>query len=396
MPLILILLSTLALVVGLVLTYWVHSQHHIPLSVQPRPLDPALPAPLISVIVPARNEERNIRRCVEALLEQTYPGYELLVLDDRSTDSTSRILAEIESRLTGQAASGRAVDFKVLPGVDLPAGWAGKPHALHQAVQHAAGEWLCFIDADTFARPECLASVYQAALEQRADLFTMLTDQELGSFWEKVILPLVFTGLSFGFPARRINDPALPDAIANGQFILIRRDVYEKTGGHAAVRRRIDEDKALAEVVKRAGYRLVMADGRQVASTRMYTSLPEMWEGWTKNIFLGLRDRLPLLLFGATLGTVGALLLPAWLGGSLVWWAVTGSQVAAVLALQALALWGYLLWVRAQAARAFAVHPAYAFTLPLGALVFTAMMFASTYKVLSRKGVSWRGRVYKN
>jgi chlorobactene glucosyltransferase len=223
----------------------------------------------------------------------------------------------------------------------------------------------------------------------------MMTDQELGSFWEKVVLPLVFTGLSFGFPARRVNDPEKPDAIANGQFILIKRAVYQAVGGHTAVRDRIDEDKALAEVVKGAGYRLVLADGRQLARTRMYTSLAEMWEGWTKNIYLGLRDRLWLLTFGAAMGLIGALVLPLWLLAGFLWLAASGGWSAAVVAGEASLLWAYLLWQRARAASAFGISPLYAFTLPLGALVFTAMMFASAYKVISGRGVEWKGRRYR-
>jgi chlorobactene glucosyltransferase len=392
-----IVLSTIALITGLFLTYWLHSQHTMDIQVKKRVPQEDKTYPRISVIIPARNEARNIRRSVEALLRQTYPNFELLVLDDRSTDDTPVVLEAVqqEFRQNSGETPQPGSSFRVLNGVDLPAGWAGKPHAIHQAAQQAEGEWLCFIDADTFAYPECLVSVYEKAQEEQADLFTILTDQQLGSFWEKVVLPLVFIGLSFGFPARRVNDPEKPDAIANGQFILIRRSAYEAIGGHAAVRSRIDEDKALAEQVKRAGYRLVLADGRMVALTRMYTSLPEMWEGWTKNIFLGLRDRLWLLAFGAAAGVLGALLLPLWLIGGLAWFASTGSPTAGVVAVQGLILWGYLLYQRFLASRAFGIHPAYSLTLPLGALVFTSMMFASTYKVLSRQGVSWRGRVYK-
>jgi chlorobactene glucosyltransferase len=225
-------------------------------------------------------------------------------------------------------------------------------------------------------------------------LFTILTNQELGSFWEKTILPLVFTALAFGFPAKRVNDPSKPDAIANGQFILIRRAVYDTTGGHTAVKDRIDEDKALAETVKRSGYRLVVADGRQVATTHMYTRLAEIWEGWTKNIFLGLRDRLWLLTFGATLGLIAALALPLWLMGGLAWMALGGDWIAAVVTLQAATLWTYLLDKRILACQAYHIAPAYALTLPLGALVFTAMMFASAWKVLSGRGVTWKGRTY--
>ena len=272
---VILILSTIACVTGIAIVTVLHSQHRLEVVV--RRVAAPTDAPLVSVIVPARNEERNIRRCVESLLAQMYPNFELFVLDDRSTDATPEILAELaqgDQRLL------------VLHGVELPLGWAGKPHALSQAAQAARGEWLCFVDADTFTAPEALASVYVAARESFADLFSIFTRQELGSFWEKAILPLVFTALSVGF-APGVNDPHKPDAIANGQFIFIRRAVYQALGGHTAIKASIVEDRDLATLVKRAGYRLVVADGQAVASTRMYTSLPEMWEGWTKNIFLG-------------------------------------------------------------------------------------------------------------
>jgi chlorobactene glucosyltransferase len=233
------------------------------------------------------------------------------------------------------------------------------------------------------------------AVKSQADMFSILTDQELGSFWERTVLPLVFLGLSFGFPADRVNDPSKPDAIANGQFILIKRSVYDCVGGHSAVKDRIDEDKAIAVVVKRAGYRLVVADGRKVASTRMYTSLSEMWEGWTKNIYLGLRDRLGLLVFGILIGLVVALVLPFWLVGGLAWFALSGKLAAGIVAGEAMVLWGYLLWKRRGAVLAFGISSAYAVTFPLGALIFTAMMLASAYDVLSGRGVIWKSRRYR-
>jgi chlorobactene glucosyltransferase len=156
----------------------------------------------------------------------------------------------------------------------------------------------------------------------------------------------------------------------------------------------VDEDKAIAILVKRAGYRLVLADGRKVASTRMYTSLPEMWEGWTKNIYLGLLDRLGLLLFGAILGLMVSFVLPFWLLGGLFWFTSGGGLIAAVVAGEAFVLWSYLLWKRLQACRAFGIPGGYAFTFPIGALIFTAMMLASAFNVLSGRGVIWKGRRY--
>jgi chlorobactene glucosyltransferase len=390
-------LSTLAFILALLVTWWLHGGHGLDIAVTPAALPPGQQPPLISVIVPARDEARNIRRCLTALLTQTYPSCEIIVIDDRSTDETPSILREIQaehaSRLAAHGSSGPPV--QVVEGAELPAGWAGKPHALQQGVAVARGEWFCFIDADTFASPQLLSSAYLTATSHGADMFSMLTRQELLTFWERTILPLVFTALGVGFPARRVNDPSKPDAIANGQFILIRRDVYAAIGGHTAVKERIDEDRALAQVVKVAGFRLLLANGWSVATTRMYTSLSEMWEGWTKNIFLGMRDQLALLSFGALVGLLGALALPAWLLLGLFWLLSGGGLVAGIVAAQALLVWAALLYSRAQACRGFEISRVYAFTLPLGAFMLTAMMFASAFKVLSGRGVSWRGRTYK-
>ena len=404
-----VILSTVGLVLGLFLAYWIHSRHQLEVHVPSTEIPENYPAPLISIIVPARNEARNIRRCVHSLLAQTYPNYELIIVNDRSTDATAEILDEIlrsaqDDKNAGQvgfesgkadAGGHREPPLHVLEGEEMPPGWAGKPHALVQGAEAAKGEWLCFIDADTFASRQLISSTYQAAILHRADMFTIITEQILGSFWEKVLIPVVFTGLSFGFPADQVNDPEQPNAIANGQFILIRRAVYQATGGHRAVYDRIDEDKAIAELVKGAGYRLVLADGRALARTRMYTSFGELWEGWTKNIFLGMQGRLAMLVFGGLLGLIGALALPGWLLAGVVWWASGGGAPAAVVASEAFILCGVLLWLRSLAARAFNISPLYAFTLPLGALIFTGMMFASAFKVLSGVGVTWKGRRYR-
>ena len=386
MTLTLLVLSTLACLTGIFIVTWLHSQHHMDVVVSPVPAP--LTGPRISVIVPARNEERNIRRCVESLLAQTYPDFELIVLDDRSTDATPKILhafASPDQRLT------------VLLGAELPPGWAGKPHAVFQAARAARGDWLCFVAADTFAGPQALASVYAGAQATRADLFTIMTGQEVPTFWERVILPVVFTALSVGFSPRRVNDPRRKDAIANGQFILIKRSVYDTVGGHAALKDSIVEDRDLAVLVKRAGYRLVIADGRQVAQTRMYTSLPEMWEGWTKNIFLGLSGSAGLLLLGALgafLSLVAALALPLWLLAGLAWWAAAPASAAWLVPAEAALLWGWLVFWRVRVLRDMGIPAWYALTIPLGAGLFAAMLFASTWKVLSGQGVTWKGRRY--
>lgn len=379
--------STLLFIGGVLIVYWLHNQYHLDIVVEPAAPPPH--PPLISVCIPARNEERNIRACVESVLAQDYPSLEIIVVDDRSSDATPHILADLAAR-----------DSRLRPisGSDLPPGWAGKPHALYQAAAVARGEWLCFVDADTILAPHCLSSCYAKACETSADLFTIMTFQVTGTFWERVVMPLVMTALSVGFSPRKVNDPQRKDAIANGQFILIKRPVYDAIGGHASVRHSIVEDKALSEQVKWNGYRLIVADGMNVTRTRMYTSLPQMWEGWTKNIYLGLRDQPALLwlgVFGAFLALAAAFLLPLWpLLGAL--WALNGGGwMAWMVIIEALALWAYLFYARARVALKMEIPLWYAWTAPLGAAVFAAMMFTSAWKVISGKGVTWKGRVYK-
>lgn len=398
-----LLLSTLALLIGLVILTWLHTQHRMDIVVRPAAA-PAPPCPLISVCVPARNEERNIRRCVEALLAQDYPNFEVIVLDDRSSDATPQILAELAARDRSAERSRRSSRLRVLHGAELPPGWVGKTHALHQASAAARRDhpealagWLCFVDADTFAAPEALSSVYAKAIETQADLFTIVTEQIMLTFWERTLLPVVLTALSVGFSPRRVNDARRKDAIANGQFIFIKRPVYQALGGHAAIRDSIVDDLDLAVLTKRMGYRLIVAAGQRVARTRMYTSLPEMWEGWTKNIYFGLRKDPGLLLLGVfavALAFAAALALPAWLLGGLIWWLNGGPAAAAWVALEAALVWAYLLFWRLLANRDLHVPLAYALTAPLGAAVFAAMMLVSAWKVLSGQGVTWKGRRY--
>jgi chlorobactene glucosyltransferase len=380
------LISTILFIAALIIIHWLHNQAWLEISTPP--VEAPAGGPAVSIIVPARNEEKNIRRCVDALLAQDYPAFEVLVLDDRSTDSTPGILAEIsahESRLL------------VLNGRELPAGWAGKPHALYQAAQAASGDWLLFIDADTYLTPNALSASLASAQNHDADLYTVMTEQILGSFWEKTVMPLVMTALSVGFSPSRVNDPSTRDAIANGQYILIKRSVYDAIGGHEKLHNMIVEDKAISEQVKWNGYRLVIADGRGVARTRMYTSLSQMWEGWTKNIYLGLADRPGLMLlgvFGAFLASMAAVFMPAWPLLGLTWYSLGGGWMALAVMAEAVAVWASILFHRARVANLMGISGWYALTTPLGAGIFAAMMFTSAWKVLSGQGVTWKGRTY--
>jgi chlorobactene glucosyltransferase len=224
-----------------------------------------------------------------------------------------------------------------------------------------------------------------------------MNEQILGSFWEKVVMPLVMTALSVGFSPRKVNDPNKRDAVANGQFIMIKRSIYDAIGGHEKVKDQIVEDKAISEQVKWNGHRLVVADGSKVIRTRMYTSLPSMWEGWTKNIYLGLRDHPAMLMlgaFGATLAVIAALFLPVWPLLGINWYINNGGWLAIAVIVESFMVWISLIYARIKVARKMHIPAWYALTTPLGAGVFAAMMLTSAWKVISGQGVTWRGRKY--
>jgi chlorobactene glucosyltransferase len=380
------IISTILCAIGLIIIYWIHNQYHLDIIVSITP--PPSRSPLISICIPARNEQKNIRRCVEMALAQDYPNLEVIVLDDRSEDSTPEVLKELATQ-----------DDKliIINGSDLPAGWAGKPHALYQASNVARGEWLCFVDADTFLSSQAISSCYAKTLETKADLFTTMNDQVLGSFWEKVVMPLVMTALSVGFSPRKVNDPNRRDAVANGQFIMIKRSVYDAIGGHQKIKGEIVEDKAISEQVKRNGYRLIVADGIEVIRTRMYTSLPTLWEGWTKNIYLGLHDHPSMLIlgaFGASLALIVALFLPVWPLLAISWTLKGGGWLAIAVGVESLIIWSSLIYARIKVTQRMKIPAWYSLTTPLGAGVFAGMMLASAWKVISGQGVTWRGRTY--
>jgi chlorobactene glucosyltransferase len=346
------------------------------------------PPASVAVIVPARDEARNIGPCLAGLAAQRGlgSGFVIVVVDDGSRDGTAAIVARhgaADPRI-GLVAAGA-----------LPAGWAGKPHACWRGATSgaaAAAEFLCFVDADVRASPDLVATALRAARTQRIDLLSLQPFQELGSFWERLVVPAGLLMIACAKDFRAIADPASPEATANGQFILVRRGVYFGVGGHEAVRSEISEDKALAGRVKRAGYRLRVAGAERLARTRMYTDLRSLWEGFSKNALEIMGDARSTLLVAAA-GIAfgwGALLLPLAVGIA----AADRPSPAAGAAL-ALALLGSLvvLAVEVCTMRRFRVPVGFALLFPLG---FTAAGLLAAHSVWSRRrgNVRWKGRRY--
>jgi chlorobactene glucosyltransferase len=353
----------------------------------PLPPDECRQAGQVTIIVPARDEERNIRRSVGSLLVAAarYGAASVIVVDDGSADGTPNLLRDLQST----HSNGHLLHVLRLDEA-LPEGWKGKTRACWAGAQSEAAQaadWLLFVDADTESSPDLVGRLVAGAQENSAALYSIFPHQELRTVPERLIMPHLFYALAVGFPWRAVNDPNRPDAIANGQCILVRRAVYEAVGGHRAVRDAIAEDKALAEAVKAAGYRLFLADGRDLMTTRMYTSLAEIWEGWTKNAYLGLGNRAWLLLVAVFFGLSGGVL--PFLG----FFASLRRREWEQAALWAVTL-ATILQNRDRAMREFRVPRWYALTVPVGAVLCSGIAFSAWYKVVSGQGVTWKGRRY--
>lgn len=229
--------------------------------------------PTVSVIVPARNEEACLGACLESLAAQTGADFEIVVVDDGSTDHTREI----------------AQSFPFVRVVDAdppPSGWTGKNNAMAAGARVARSEWLLFTDADTVHKPGSLARAVAEAQQRGVALLSYSPQQEVHGFWENAVMPVIFAELAATYRPSQVSDPRSPAAAANGQYILIAREAYDAIGGHAAVHSSLLEDVALAKAVKASGRKILFRFGGDAVRTRMYRSFAQLREGWTKNLAL--------------------------------------------------------------------------------------------------------------
>lgn len=338
-------------------------------------------APLVSILVPARNEAHNIEQCVRSLFAQTYPNVEILVLNDNSEDETGEILA----RLAAEDAR-----LKVLSGTALQEGWLGKCWACHQLSQRAKGQLLCFTDADTFHEPRSLERAIAALEQNNADLLTLLTGQVLGSFWEKVIVPLVHFSVLCYLPVKFVwTKSSQAFVFANGQFMLFARSMYERIGGHEAVKAALVEDVWLCKAVKAAGGKPMVFSGVDTVSCRMYRDLREILHGFSKNLFAGLGYSLFAVLMVCAVSFMAYILPLGFLGYAFF----NGNFSIDLFWLPALHL-AMAILMRILIAARFKLSLPESFLHGLSMVMFIGIAFNSVRWIKSGKGALWKGRRY--
>lgn len=335
-------------------------------------------APFISVLVPARNEARRIEECLHSLCRQDYPNYEVLVLDDESTDATPAILERMRTHYPER--------LRILRGAPLPSGWIGKSWACWQLAQAARGEWFLFVDADTSFHPHALSSIMRARDSYGWHFVSILPREAVATFIERLVIPQLLL-LYFAYIPESWRRLLPSFHAASGQALLISAQLYWAIGGHAAVRTELVEDLALGRLIGRRLGAAPVADGTQVVACRMYESSAEAFAGFSKNTYPATGYR-PWLL-GAFLAHLflffvfpPSVALLGLMVGDLLWcaWGLLGYGLAAA--------------VRWQVSRTFRLPRAQVWLQPIAVLVITAIALNS-YRWSITGRLQWKGRLYR-
>jgi chlorobactene glucosyltransferase len=343
-------------------------------------------APSVFVIVPARNEGHNIGACLESLLSQRYAGrFGIVVVDDDSTDDTA-------AKVLAFGDAGKRLSLIRAPA--LPSDWVGKVNACCAGVAAVPAdiEWLCFMDADMHADARLIASAVNAAMREKLDLLSLAPRQELGSFAERLILPCGLYLLGFSQDLDHVQSKDCDDAVATGQFMLLRREAYDAVGGHAAVPGAISEDVELARLFKRRGYRVILKDGSALLSTRMYTGWQTLWPGVAKNLsdMLGGPSQTILKAVAALVLAWAALVLPLMDVAA----CASSSHDACAAITPALIGSAAAVALHIAGAQHFGIPAWYGLLFPVGYGAGTFLALDSVWsKWLGRR--RWKGRTYK-
>lgn len=342
--------------------YWMNARLYRP---APQPIGLLPP---VSILIPARNEERSIAAAIESAMETRGVNFEIVVLDDQSTDRTAEIVRQL---------SLRDERVRLVHSSPLPEGWCGKQHACYQLAQVATHDWLLFIDADVRIAPDAAARLATFASDHGTELLSGVPRQETGTVLERLVIPLIHFLLLGYLPLaamRRMTHPAL--GAGCGQLFLARRTAYEAVGGHAAIRVSMHDGVTLPRAFRRAGFRTDLCDATDLAVCRMYRSAGELWRGLAKNAGEGL---------GSPRGIVPWTILL--LGGQVAPFALLPFEPLAAIAIAATYL------VRCHAAIRFRQSWIGAMLHPIGVMILLAIQWTSLIQRVLGRPVGWKDRV---
>ncbi len=350
---------------------------------------PLSETPSLSVIVAAKDEENNIEACVKSLLKQDYPDYELIIVDDRSTDRTGQLLQELE-----RGASGK---LRVLTVESLKDGWFGKNNAMREGIEASRGDWLCFSDADCdFICDRTLTIAVGEMQHREADFLSITPMLETPTFWEKILQPVCALALIIWFLPERVNNPRRPTAYANGAFMMLRRACYDGIGGHDRVKTEVNEDIHMARFAKQEGFRLRVAENDGLYWTRMYSSFRVAMQGWSRIFYgsLGKPHRLAIALF--MVGFFSLLTWPSALA-SAYGWSHASTDVAWVWQLLtiewslAVLLMHVVIWRSYHPMR---IPPIWSIFYWFGVCLTMVVLFRALRRSLGSGSTTWRGTTY--
>jgi glycosyltransferase involved in cell wall biosynthesis len=336
--------------------------------------------PRVSIIVPARNEEDDIRRTLDQLLALDYSNYEVIAVNDRSTDRTGQLLDDVAA---SDRRSVRATRLKVIHISELPAGWMGKTHAMWSAGQQATGDWLLFTDADVLFKPDSLRRAVAYAEAENADHLVLFPRMIMNGPGERMMIAFFQALFVFGHRPWKVADPKARDHMGVGAFNMVRRPVYDAIGTYRALRMEVLDDMKLGKVVKNAGYRQRNVFGDDLISLRWAKGAFGVVNNLTKNFFAVLSFQWFRTVI--TIVGLGFLNLGPFLGLGLAHgWA----RVPYAIALLSLFLIYYGMSVRS------AVPPYYFFLHPVSTSLFMYTLLRSMVHTLRNDGIVWRGTKY--
>ncbi|MFQ6069104.1 MAG: glycosyltransferase [Candidatus Aminicenantales bacterium] len=365
------------IILFLLLLLFLNLLRNIKMMNEQKKLELKEPLPLVSVLVPMRNEERNIENCLRSLLKQDYPCLEIIVLDDNSTDSSY----EIAHRLTAEA-----VNLKVVKGKKLPPGWNGKNWACHQLSQLARGEWFLFTDADTVHTPHSISTAVASSQKNSSVFVTTIPGLSTKTWSEKLYLPIIHFAFLVLLPFKLINysqDSRISCGI--GPFMLIERKIYFTCGGYNEIRREIVDDMALAKLVKEYKGKITVLDGTDMVNVRFYRNFRQLWKGFSKNHYEAI-GAAPHYLAGIFIIGYFLFIYPY-----LTLWAAIEAHAAITLPLLQVVV---ITIIKITMAIRFKTDVFYSLLHPL-TIVLCFLIFINSFRLsLFKKKIEWKERLY--